>query len=336
MALDAASAFGPVTPASRSIETPSGIGPAAAVTAGSRCGQEHQVAHAHVAEPVGLEPAGQVRRRIVEGRRPDVRRPADRGEQHEDLGQALVEGPGVVRPAQPLEPVPERLALGRVVEQDRVAEVAQVATRDGVDARLVEEQSTHHGGVDRVRGFRFGGERIGHRRHLSRDETCARPESYPAALRDREDLEADDVLAPGGRPRRGCAVRARRLRPGGGASSQAPATSPSAMPASAPPTAGPSASPPTTSASPGASVCRQTDDPGGVAVTIADFEFKPASIEAKVGQVVAFTNTGFEPHNATTVDGGCGHEDPRDRRERRARVQRRRAATGSGARSTAG
>ena len=94
--------------------------------------------------------------------------------------------------------------------------------------------------------------------------------------------------------------------PGVRASSQAPATSPSTVPASEPPTAAPSASPPTTSASPGASVCRQTDDPGDVAVTIADFEFKPAAIEAKVGQVVAFTNTGFEPHNATTVDGGCG------------------------------
>jgi plastocyanin len=32
----------------------------------------------------------------------------------------------------------------------------------------------------------------------------------------------------------------------------------------------------------------------------------PASIEAAVGQVVAFSNGGFEPHNATTVEGGCG------------------------------
>jgi plastocyanin len=94
--------------------------------------------------------------------------------------------------------------------------------------------------------------------------------------------------------------------PGGGASSQVPATSPSAAAASEPPSAGPTASPPTTSSSPGASVCRQTDDPVAVAVTIADFEFKPAIIEAKVGQVIAFSNSGFEPHNATTGDGGCG------------------------------
>jgi len=95
--------------------------------------------------------------------------------------------------------------------------------------------------------------------------------------------------------------------PGDGASFQVPATSTSPVAASKAPTAGPSESSPRTSASPGASFCRQTDDPGAaVAVTIADFEFKPATIEARVGQIVAFSNTGFEPHNATTVDGGCG------------------------------
>ncbi len=77
-----------------------------------------------------------------------------------------------------------------------------------------------------------------------------------------------------------------------------------------PPTVGPAGTPVATastaaSASPGASVCRQTGDPGVIAVSIADFEFKPASIGAKVGQVVAFTSTGFEPHNAT-VEGNCG------------------------------
>jgi plastocyanin len=55
-----------------------------------------------------------------------------------------------------------------------------------------------------------------------------------------------------------------------------------------------------------ASRAAQTAEPGSVAVSIKDFEFAPSAIVAKVGQVVAFTNTGFEPHNATTVDGGCG------------------------------
>ncbi len=45
---------------------------------------------------------------------------------------------------------------------------------------------------------------------------------------------------------------------------------------------------------------------GGVAVSIKDFAFEPSAIVAKVGQVVAFTNTGFESHNATLDAGGCG------------------------------
>jgi plastocyanin len=77
-------------------------------------------------------------------------------------------------------------------------------------------------------------------------------------------------------------------------SSQAPAAS-----ASASPSGGPAAS-----ASQTEVVCRQTGDPGVVKVSIADFEFKPASIAAMVGQIVAFSNTGFEPHNAT-VEAGC-------------------------------
>ena len=153
MALAAASAVGPVDAGQPLDRDAVGDRPGGRRDAPARgSASSHQVARAHVAEPVRLEPRDEVGRRIVERRRPDVRRPADRGEQHEDLGQAPVEGGRVVRPAQPLEPVPERLALDRVVEQDRVAEVAQVAARDGVDPRLVEEQATHRGGVDRSRG----------------------------------------------------------------------------------------------------------------------------------------------------------------------------------------
>lgn len=59
------------------------------------------------------------------------------------------------------------------------------------------------------------------------------------------------------------------------------------------------------SGSSAAAACRQTTDAGAVTVSIKDFEFTPAAIVAKVGQVVAFTNTGFEPHNATLDAGGC-------------------------------
>ena len=49
-----------------------------------------------------------------------------------------VEGRRLGRPGQTLEPIPERLGLDRIVEQDRVTEIAQVAARDGVDPGLVE------------------------------------------------------------------------------------------------------------------------------------------------------------------------------------------------------
>jgi len=67
-----------------------------------------------------------------------------------------------------------------------------------------------------------------------------------------------------------------------------------------------SASGGTASASPsGASVCVETADPGSVAVSIEDFEFVPGTVVAKPGQVIAFTNAGFEHHNATVDGGGC-------------------------------
>ena len=58
-------------------------------------------------------------------------------------------------------------------------------------------------------------------------------------------------------------------------------------------------------ATPAESVCAGTTDPGAIAVEIKDFEFAPANISARTGQVIAFTNTGFEHHNATLDAGGC-------------------------------
>lgn len=83
-----------------------------------------------------------------------------------------------------------------------------------------------------------------------------------------------------------------------GASGAPPASATAAAPSTS------SSAAPSASASPGAAVCRRSGEPGVVAVSIADFEFKPASIAATVGHVVAFSNTGFEPHNAT-VEAGC-------------------------------
>ena len=80
-------------------------------------------------------------------------------------------------------------------------------------------------------------------------------------------------------------------------SSAGGSTGPSAAP-SAGVSAGASAS---SSTSP---VCTDTTEPGTVAVSIEDFEFTPAAITARTGQVITFTNTGFEHHNATS-DAGC-------------------------------
>jgi plastocyanin len=49
--------------------------------------------------------------------------------------------------------------------------------------------------------------------------------------------------------------------------------------------------------------------PAGAAATanatIADFSFSPPSIQAKVGDVVAWKNTGAVPHTVTMDDGSC-------------------------------
>ena len=69
--------------------------------------------------------------------------------------------------------------------------------------------------------------------------------------------------------------------------------------------AAPSAVAPSAATSAAAGTCSETKDAGAVAVSIKDFEFDPATITAKVGQVVAFSNTGAAPHNATLDAGGC-------------------------------
>lgn len=64
------------------------------------------------------------------------------------------------------------------------------------------------------------------------------------------------------------------------------------------------------SASPAAgSACTEATGTGAVAVSIKDFEFAPAAITAKVGDLVLFTNAGAVAHNATLDSGGCKTSD---------------------------
>ena len=76
----------------------------------------------------------------------------------------------------------------------------------------------------------------------------------------------------------------------------------SGTPSSAPSTA---ASAPAASAPAAAAACQETTDPGDVTASIKDFSFDPAEIQAKVGQVIAFSNTGAAPHTVTLDDGSC-------------------------------
>ena len=50
---------------------------------------------------------------------------------------------------------------------------------------------------------------------------------------------------------------------------------------------------------------QSADAPAQVAVSIKDFAFGPADIQAKVGDTVTFTNDDTAPHTATLDDGSC-------------------------------
>lgn len=74
----------------------------------------------------------------------------------------------------------------------------------------------------------------------------------------------------------------------------------------APSAAAPSAEASTAAGSPaaGGAACSQSATAGQVAVTIKNFAF-PATIQAKVGDTVTFTNGDSAPHTATLDDGSC-------------------------------
>jgi plastocyanin len=78
-------------------------------------------------------------------------------------------------------------------------------------------------------------------------------------------------------------------------------------------TTAPSAAAPTAEASTAASApaagggaaCSQSADAGQVPVSIKGFAFGSGQIQAKVGQIVTFTNNDSAPHTATLDDGSC-------------------------------
>lgn len=63
------------------------------------------------------------------------------------------------------------------------------------------------------------------------------------------------------------------------------------------------------SGAPVEAACAPSASAGTVAVSIKDFEFAPAAITAKVGDVITFTNDGEKSHTATLDQGDCGTEN---------------------------
>jgi len=88
---------------------------------------------------------------------------------------------------------------------------------------------------------------------------------------------------------------------GGGATPTA-SSSAAAPPSSAPSTA---ASAPAGSAAGAACAVAPTGGTAAVSVTIKDFKFSPDPIQAKVGDVIGWTNNDTTQHTATLDDNSC-------------------------------
>jgi plastocyanin len=93
--------------------------------------------------------------------------------------------------------------------------------------------------------------------------------------------------------------------------SPAPATPAASVPAASAPAASAPAASVGASASAGgqtsapAVACAKSTDAGTVAATIKDFKFSPDPIQAKVGDVVAWTNNDSTAHTVTPDDASC-------------------------------
>jgi len=99
---------------------------------------------------------------------------------------------------------------------------------------------------------------------------------------------------------------------GGTAASPAPASqAPSSeAPSSEAPSSEAPASPAASDSGAATEACAPSADPGTVSATIANFAFSPATITAKVGDVISWTNNDSAPHTATVKsDATCTTEN---------------------------
>ena len=241
------------------------------------------------AKPVGEEPGDEVGRRVVGRRRPDVRLPAERREQDEHLGQAAVEGVRLGRPADRREPVPERLRVDRIVEQDRHRR--DRAARDRARRGPAPRAAAAGASPRRIDIDRHGRTRYPRKTVRPGDASVGRAETDPATRRSPMHrrplvtLAAGAVLvlaacsSGGGHDRAGDGRTARPHR----ASRRAPA----ARPAAGPPCA------------------ESAGGRRGQRSSIENFAFDPADITAKVGDASPSPTAIRRPHTATLDDGSC-------------------------------
>ena len=218
-----------------------------------------------------------------------------------------------------LEPVPERLRIERVVEQQRVAEVAQLPPGDRVDLRLVPEQATERGGVDRgrhaARHFRNRPDRA-QRRRRGADADSARKleDAMSRRLMPVLAIAITAALVPG---RRAAASTA----PTGAASSPAPAE------------ATPAASTDAGAGGPRLHTLHGRRHGPGLDGAASPSRRRPSRPRSATS--ITWTNNDTLPaHGDAQGRPGVHDGDPRRRRDGRPDVQRRRHVRRSSARST--
>ena len=251
---------------------------------------------------------------VVGRGRPDVRTSIESGEQREELGHAGVEGIPLHGQPQPGHAVPEWVAVARIVEEDRVAEVTRETAADGMGPRLVPVDRPHRGGVQDHRGADPGIARAvaatctaveGASRHAC--TIALKPSDRRLAYRWARPSWSD---RPAEHRRGEVPVRMIKLAAGvaaiavviaacGGGASSAPSSGASSAPSSATSTE--------PSTAPGGGDCEVAAQGTTAAATveIRGFAFSPDTVSVKAGDTVAWTNGDDAAHTATTTDGGC-------------------------------
>ncbi|OGO52868.1 MAG: hypothetical protein A2V84_01555 [Chloroflexi bacterium RBG_16_70_13] len=111
----------------------------------SGVGEDHRAIDAGRTKTGRLQARGEIDGLVGERQGPDVRQPVEGREEGDDLVEPALERPRVAGPGGGGDPIPERLRVRRVVEEEGVAELAGLPGRDRVDGHLVTGQAAREG-----------------------------------------------------------------------------------------------------------------------------------------------------------------------------------------------